>query len=107
MDKDSKERLVLAAAIVIAFSAGATLEYVKVPFQKQTVIVEKTPAIIEYYEEKNGAAEYRISLPLGYELRMDENNNFYGYKEKKIEEIQNIKLGDYLSELFVQKINIR
>lgn len=105
--ENKRERLVLLGGLVFALALGGTLEFVKVSVPSQTVTVDKVVAEVQTVEQENGIVDYNFTLPVGYQLALDDSGNPYGYREFVTEEVKNIKLGDYLEQVIREKLNIK
>ena len=103
MEKEKKEKLVLAGGLIGAIALGLTLEYVKIPCTSQTVTIEKIPVQNLVVLEEKGTTNYEFALPEGYTLGISEDGNPYGYKEIPQEEVIEVSLGNYLNYAFKKK----
>ena len=103
MNQDKKGRLVLLGGFALIVSLGLTSELVKVPLKSKTIEIKKVPVRISTMQKNRELTDYKLSMPNGYKLSIDEKGNFYGYKEIEKEKTEDVKLGDYLAYLINEK----
>ena len=94
-DENKRERLILCTSFALIIVMGVASKLIKVPMKMDNVTIDRVPAKIDYIKESE-RDRYVVTIPSGYDLRMDENGEFYGQKETTREETVEVTLSDYI-----------